>query len=143
MRISKLLLIAALPLAAADDTPAWVRDAAGITLPKFDARVPAVVLLNEQHVVVDPSGQRTSRRAVRILSTGGPLRPRGPQVYVTGTGKVREMRGWMIPPSGETRRYGKDKIADVGLVENDVYNDYRSARDPRRARCRPRQCLRL
>ena len=130
MGISKLLGIVTvlLPVAfAAEDTPAWVREAAGITPPKYDAKVPAVVLLNEQHVVVDQSGRRTctTRRAVRILSREGREAARGAEVYVTGTGKVREMRGWMIPPSGETRRYGKDKIADVGLVENDVYNDYR------------------
>jgi hypothetical protein len=130
MRITRLPLIATLVLAvaaAAEDTPAWVREAAGISPPKYDAKVPAVVLLNEQHVVVDHSGRRTctTRRAVRILSREGREAARAAEVYVTGTGKVREMRGWMIAPSGETKRYGKDKIADIGLIENDVYNDYR------------------
>src|SRR6266849_696221 len=130
MRISKLLPIAIVLLhmaSAADDTPNWVREAAGFTPPKFDAKVPAVVLLNEQHVVVDQSGRRTctTRRAVRILSREGREVARAAEVYVTGTGKVRDRRGWIITPSGATRRYGKDKTADVGLVENDVYNDYR------------------
>jgi len=112
---------------AADDTPNWVREAAAIAPPKYDAKVPAVVLLNEQHVVVDQSGRRTctTRRAVRVLTREGREFARGGEVYLTGTGKVRDLRGWLVTPSGETRRYGKDKTADVGLVENDVYNDYR------------------
>jgi len=130
MSILKFLLIAILFLSAvsaADDTPTWVRDTAAIAPPKYEAKVPVVVLLNEQHVAVDQSGRRicTTRRAVRILSREGREFARGGEVYLTGTGKVRELRAWLVTPSGETRRYGKDKTADVGLVENDVYNEYR------------------
>lgn len=130
MSILKFLLIAILLLSAvsaADDTPTWVRDTAAIAPPKYEAKVPVVVLLNEQHVAVDQSGRRicTTRRAVRILSREGREFARGGEVYLTGTGKVRELRAWLVTPSGETRRYGKDKTADVGLVENDVYNEYR------------------
>jgi Domain of Unknown Function with PDB structure (DUF3857)/Transglutaminase-like superfamily len=112
---------------AAEDAPAWVREAAATAMPKYDAKVPAVVLLNEQHLTVDDNGRRTctTRRAVRVLSRDGREYARAAEIYLTGTGKVRELHGWLVPPSGEVRRYGKDKTADVALVENDVYNDYR------------------
>src|SRR2546430_7900674 len=114
-------------VSAADAAQTWVRDAAAIAIPKYDAKVPAVVLLNEQHLTVDDNGRRTctTRRAVRVLSRDGREYARAAEIYLTGTGKVRELRGWLVPPSGEIRRYGKDKTADIALVENDVYNDYR------------------
>ena len=61
------------PLVSADDTPSWVREAAALVTPKYDAKVPAVVLLNEQHLAVDDNGRRTctTRRAIRILSREG------------------------------------------------------------------------
>ena len=113
---------------AAEDAPAWVREAAALAAPKYDGKVPAVILLNEQHVVVDDNGRRTctTRRVVRVLSREGREFARASEVYLNGTGKIREMRGWLVPPSGEIRRYGKDKTADVGLVADDVYNEYRS-----------------
>jgi hypothetical protein len=114
-------------VSAADDAPAWVREAAATVMPKYDAKVPAVVLLNEQHLTVDDNGRRTctTRRAVRILSRDGREYARAMETYLTGTGKVRELHGWLVPPSGDVRRYGKDKTADIALVENDVYNEYR------------------
>src|SRR5579872_485337 len=127
----RLALVAALTLPpfanAADDTPAWVREAAATAIPKYDAKVPAVVLLSEQHLSVDDSGRRTctTRRAVRVLSREGREYAHAKEIYLTGTGKVRELHGWLVPPSGDVRRYGKDKIADIALVENDVHNDYR------------------
>ncbi|HVP46648.1 MAG TPA: hypothetical protein VMT32_08695, partial [Bryobacteraceae bacterium] len=89
--MSKFLLIAILLVNAsfaADDTPSWVREAAAIAPPKYAAKVPAVVLLNEQHVVVDQSGRRTctTRRAVRVLTREGREFARGGEVYLTGTG---------------------------------------------------------
>src|SRR5213592_1627970 len=99
---------------AAEDAPAWVREAAATAMPKYDAKVPAVVLLNEQHLTVDDNGRRTcrTRRAVRVLSRDGREYARAAEIYLTGTGKIRELHGWLVPPSGEVRRYGKDKTAD-------------------------------
>ena len=55
MRTSKLsicfvLLLAAAPaaLAAADEAPAWLHQAAAIKVPSYDKDVPAVVLRKEQ-----------------------------------------------------------------------------------------------
>ena len=51
---------------------------------------------------------------------------RAREVYMTDTGKVREMKAWMLGPGGEVKRFGKDETADVALAQNDVYNDVRA-----------------
>src|SRR4026207_1501078 len=80
---------------AAEDAPAWVREAAALAAPKYDGKVPAVILLNEQHVVADDNGRRTctTRRVVRVLSREGREFARASEVYLNGTGKIRQLRG--------------------------------------------------
>jgi len=50
------------------------------------------------------------------------------RVYVTASGKIKEFGAWMLPRSGREIRYGKDRILDVAVVNNDIYNEVRSRR---------------
>jgi len=113
---------------AADDAPPWLREAAASATPGYRANVKAVALLDEARVVVEEGGKITTtrRRAVRILTREGRGEATGRVVYQTGTGKVKGMRGWMVWPDGETRTYGKDRVLDVEVAPNDVYNDVRA-----------------
>lgn len=125
-----ILLVALLCLTAraGDETPAWLRQAAAANTPAVDKDVPAVVLLDETKVTVGADGRvmTTNTYAVRVLNREGRRTARGREVYNTGSGKVREMRAWLIRPSGETKRYGKDETIDVAVVDNDVYNEARA-----------------
>ncbi|HJQ23438.1 MAG TPA: DUF3857 domain-containing protein [Blastocatellia bacterium] len=129
-----LVALAALllgPHAAArggDDVPAWLRQAAAATLPGYDKDVPAVVLWDESRVSVDENGRivMTNYHAVKILTREGRALARAVEGYETDSGKVREMRAWLIRPSGEVKKYGKDETMDVADVDNDVYNEARS-----------------
>lgn len=128
---SRLPLLAALALCpllaiAADDTPQWLKDLSGVTLPAYPAKVNNAVLLNEEHTVMSENGHltTTTRSAINILNAQG-----GDVLffdsYETGTGKVRDFRAWMVPPSGKVKKYGKDEIVDVACAGNDVYNECR------------------
>lgn len=124
----KLLLLAAAGLLhAADEAPAWLKQVAAAAHPSYSAKVPAVVLLVESNTSVDAAGRITTRsgKAIKILSKEGAREARADELYLTKTGKVREMQGWMIRPSGDVKRYGKDKVADVALRDEDVYNEVR------------------
>jgi hypothetical protein len=124
-----LLLILAIPVArAADDTPQWVRDAAAMPIPKYDAKVPGVVLLNEQTVAVDETGRRvtTTRYAYHPLSREGKRAARAEETYLKETGKVRDLRAWLVMKNGEVKKYGKDKVIDAAFSDSDVYNEYRA-----------------
>lgn len=131
-RMTRLLSFAFLAtaiaaLAAADDSPPWLREASGVSLPQYDKTVPAAVLLNEERVTVADDGRVTTveRYAVRILTREGQDAARGSVYYITQAGKVKEMRGWLIKPSGEVKKYGKDQIIDLAAAPNDVFDEVR------------------
>jgi hypothetical protein len=128
MRIKIVLLCMSLGCAgyAADDTPAWLKDLTGASLPQYEAKVNAVVLFNEEHTTVGDGGKltTTTRSALKILTRQG-AEPVFFDQYDTASGKVREFRAWMIAPSGRVKKYGKDEIVDVACAENDIYNQCR------------------
>ncbi|HWO01255.1 MAG TPA: DUF3857 and transglutaminase domain-containing protein [Blastocatellia bacterium] len=113
--------------AAADDVPVWLRQLASASLPSQDKHVPAVVLLREQSIRVEDDGKVTTveRQAVRVLSKEGRDEAMASVHYMTDTGKVRDMRAWMIRPGGTVKKFGKDEIIDLAAAPNDVFNDVR------------------
>src|SRR5580658_8872814 len=125
--LASTVLLCALPLAAADDAPPWLKQAASATAPKYDAKVKAVVLQNEQRVDVEEGGKITTTTfyALRVLTKEGRASAFGDVIYDTGAGKVKEMRGWVVRPSGEVKKFGKDRVIDAALNEDDVYDETR------------------
>jgi Domain of Unknown Function with PDB structure (DUF3857)/Transglutaminase-like superfamily len=117
-------------ISVAADPPVWLRDAARSVGPTLDRNVPALVLLNDQRVTIEDDGRvlTATSYAVRILTRAGRLAAGADEVYRTDTGKVRDLRAWLIPSTGVAREYGKDEILDVALVNNDVYNEARVKR---------------
>jgi Domain of Unknown Function with PDB structure (DUF3857)/Transglutaminase-like superfamily len=120
--------------AAGDDVPAWLKAAAASPAPAYDKKVKAVVLYHEQTVAVSDEGRVvTTNYAVRILAREGRDEASAHALYLNGAGKVRELKAWLIRPSGEVKKYGKDETADMALKPEDVYDEARlrviSARD--------------
>jgi len=124
-----LLVFLAVPVSAAvgDETPPWVQKAVAIQVPTYEKDVPAVVLVDESTTNIGPDGKITEvyNYAVRILRREGRDYAEGNVGYLPEIGKVKEFRAWLIRPSGETKRYGKDETLDVAGDLNDVYNEYR------------------
>jgi hypothetical protein len=125
--VSIAIFLACSPVLGVDEAPQWLKQAAAVAMPPVERKVPAVVLLDESRVTVGEDGRitRINYWAVRILVREGRAAARATEFYDTDTGKVREMRAWLIRPSGEVKRYGNDQIVDVALVDNDVYNETR------------------
>ena len=122
-----LLVFAAPAWAAGDEPPAWLKQAAGASAPTYDRKVPAVVLHHERQVTVGEDGRVTTvtNYAVRVLTREGRNEARASESYLTDSGKVRELRAWLIRPTGEVKKYGKDETMDLALVDNDIYNEVR------------------
>jgi hypothetical protein len=120
---------------AGGDLPQWLQQAVTIKAPAYDKDVQAVVLVNEQQVTVGADGRVTTVQifAVRILTHEGRSYARAGIPYLTDTGKVHDLRAWLIRPAGEVKQYGKGDILDLISDPNDVYNELRvkavSARD--------------
>jgi hypothetical protein len=108
---------------AAADPPAWVRAAAAAPT----AGGPATVLLDDADVTITADGRmRTSRRyAVRITDRSAREAAVLREVYLTGSGRIRDLRAWVVRPGGTTRSLGGRDVVDAALVNNDVYNEVR------------------
>lgn len=123
-----LLFTAATTLATpADEAPAWLQQAASIKVPVYDKEVPAVVLRNDEDVVVGSDGRvtTTTTYAVRILTRDGREYAQAIEHYLTNSSKVNEMHAWLIRPNGVVKKYGKDETLDIIADPNDIYNEYR------------------
>jgi transglutaminase-like putative cysteine protease len=110
-----------------DDNPAWVQQAAAIKVPSYEKDVQAVVLVDDQVSTVESDGRVTEvyNFAVRILRREGRDYATGRVGYIPDIGKVKELKAWLVKPTGEIKRYGKDDTVDVAADMNDVYNEYR------------------
>lgn len=128
-RISQMILLALVVsvVAIADEPPAWLKQAATTSLPTYGKDVHAVVLHDESRKVIEEDGKikTTTWWAVKILSREGRGHATASEGYNTGSGKVKEMRAWLIRPGGEVKSYGKKETADLSMADNDVYNDSR------------------
>src|SRR5208283_2171136 len=129
-RLAGLLLgigLAAGAALAGDDVPQWLRDAAAAPPGTYDRKVPAVVLLREEQVTVEPNGrtETVKRGALRIMNRDGREHARASMVYLTSTDKIKDFHGWILPSNGVPIRYRKDRLVDAALAPNDVYNEAR------------------
>ena len=113
--------------AAGDDVPAWLKTAAAAAAPTYDKKVKAVVLHHEHSVSVEADGRivTTTNYAVRVLAREGREEASAHAIYNTGSGKVRELKAWLLRPSGEVKKYGKDETVDMSLAD-DVYDEARA-----------------
>lgn len=113
--------------AKGDEAPAWLKQAAAATAPAYDKKVQAVVLLDEERKTIEEDGRiRTvTQRAVRVLAREGRREAVARVSYSTDTDKVKEMRAWLIRPSGEVISFGKKETMDLAMADNDVYNEVR------------------
>jgi hypothetical protein len=122
-----MLGCAAPALAAGDEAPAWLKQAAASSAPAYDKKVPAVVLHDEGTMTVAADGRVTTVAtfAVRVLTREGRAYAEALTYYETGTDKVKEMRAWLIRPDGTVKKYGKDETVDAATSLDDVYNETR------------------
>ena len=113
--------------APGDETPSWLQQAVSLKLPAYDKEVSAVVLVDDSTMTIDADGRinEAYNFAVRVIRKEGREYAAGRVGYIPDISKVKDFRGWLIRPSGEVKRYGKDETVDVAGALNDVYNEYR------------------
>ncbi|MEP6570550.1 MAG: DUF3857 domain-containing protein [Acidobacteriota bacterium] len=122
-----VLTVFVTPILAADEAPAWLQQAASIKVPSYDKEVPAVVLTKEQAVTVNEDGRvvTVTTYAVRILAREGRDYAGAAELYLTNSGKVRELHAWLIRANGSVKKYGSDDVVDRISDPNDIYDEYR------------------
>ncbi len=123
MRALFFTLLLTLPLMA--DVPSWLSELSATTLPVYPAKTKAVSLFNEERVVVEPSGKRTTtiRKAFKVLTSEGKEEAVAVLDYDTKGSKVRDLKGWLIAPSGKVREYSrKDAIEGSSKASYSLYS---------------------
>lgn len=129
LHIGVFLLFASGGFAATSkDVPSWVQEVSSRSLPPYSGKVPAAVLLEEQHVSVDNLGLVTTkeRRAVKIFTHEGKRNAEVTVHYFKGGRRVKALRAWLVAPNGFVKIYEKNSIADLGAFEQmELYNDIR------------------
>jgi hypothetical protein len=135
--ISSLLVLffSAGAVRAGDEAPPWLQQAAQKQTPPFQIKnVPALILHHEQVRNVNDEGKVTVTTyfAIRLLLREGRARALAGVAYNVKTGKVKELKAWLLRAGGAVKKYGKDETADLA-ISNDVYEETRtrviSARD--------------
>jgi hypothetical protein len=124
--VALLLAMAAAPAPAAE-APAWLRQAAAATLTPAQAAAPAVVLLDQIDATVSDGGTVSRRRiyAARLRTREGRDAGSVTEVYLTDSGKIKRLKGWIIRPGGEVQELPDTHVLDAALAPNDVYNEAR------------------
>jgi transglutaminase-like putative cysteine protease len=119
-----LVMLAASSRAQAAPPP-WLRQVAAEPLGSDDPA--AVILLDQIDATVTSDGKlrATRRYAMRLRDREGRSAAAIREVYLTDSGKIRSIRGWLIRASGEARDIGNANVADLAIVDNDVYNEVR------------------
>ena len=126
--IAIALVAAGTAALAADEAPAWLKQAAAQQVPSYPAGTPAVVLVDESTITVADDGRTTTvaRYAVRVLIREGRESCAVRVPYMPGSGKVRDFKAWHIR-DGQTKAFGKGEVADVTGSMDDTFSESRVA----------------
>ncbi|HXM42453.1 MAG TPA: transglutaminase family protein [Bryobacteraceae bacterium] len=130
-RLQRIVILASVAgvsaAGASEEAPDWLREAFTRKVPAYEAKVPGVVLLRETSTSVDETGRlvTSTREALRVLSREGRADAYASQIYETGNSKVRDMKAWMLAPSGELLKLPKEANYDKAYTTNNAYDDIR------------------
>ncbi|NOT59562.1 MAG: DUF3857 and transglutaminase domain-containing protein [Acidobacteria bacterium] len=104
-----------------------MKQAAATPPATYPQEAKAVVLHKEQRITVEEDGRitETTFRAVRILSREGRREAHALVGYNTESGKVKELKAWLIRSTGEVKAYGKQQTMEIAEVDNDIYNEHK------------------
>ncbi len=113
---------------AGGDVPEWLAAAASLSVPTYAPSVDAVVLHDEERVVIEKGGRavRTCRYAVRILTREGAARAVARVDYNTDGGKVRDLSAWVIPPAGGAKPRELGDAIDATIAGGALYTEARA-----------------
>jgi hypothetical protein len=111
----RLLLLISFGLAThAADVPGWMREFATAAHPNYPGKTKAVVLFNEEKLVLDETGKQTSqlRKVIKILSGVGRSEAFGAVTFDQKGSKVRDAKAYLIYSSGKTKEYSKKDFVE-------------------------------
>ena len=124
---SLVLLAVFVSLAAAAEPPAWFRELATAAHPVYPPQTNAVVLLHEEKIVIHATGKQTTttRQLIKILTLEGKPYARASLFFDAKDSRVRDVKAWVLQPSGKTRELGKKDFSEDSVNDFELYSSYR------------------
>lgn len=119
--------VSAATTAASDEVPAWFMQFRTTQAPAYEKDVKAVVLHKDSVVNVGSDGKivTTMTYVVRILTREGRKEAVAVEPYLVSSGKIRDIKGWLIRADGSVKAYGKEQVLDRISDRDDIYNELR------------------
>ena len=126
-RLLGVMLLAALPLSAGTNIPAWVREAAATKAPPASESTSAVVLLQSMTVeVVSPIETYTRwRRVAKIVNAAGRDDYGSISAYYDKESKVKTLKAWAIDRNGLEYETRDKEIVETSPYNGELFNDSR------------------
>lgn len=111
----------------ADDPPQWLRQVATVAASGYEKDIPGVVLFDEQQTTYDGEGKlkTVENYAVKVLTREGRGLAVARAYYLVSSGKVKDIKGWIVRPDGSVKEYDKKFVLDVIADTDDIYNEGR------------------
>jgi len=112
---------------AGGEVPSWMTQFRAMQAPVYEKDVKAVVLQKDAVVNVGSDGKvvTTLTYVVRILAREGRKEAVAVEPYLVSSGKIREIKGWLIRADGTSKVYGKEQVFDRISDPDDIYNELR------------------
>jgi len=107
---------------AADEMPAWAREAAAAAVPGYPQKVDVVVLLAEEQLSIENDGKRIMRErgVLKCIAQTGRCAASAYRTYNTRSGKIRDFRGWLLTSQNKEVKYGKERFIDTSVGDDSV-----------------------
>ena len=120
-----VLLTACLLPATAADVPAWLAEAASLTLPAYPPETGAAVLLDEQNTELTSKGAliTTCRRAVKVLRQSAVDDASRLALTSAYDSKIRSMTGWNVTAGRKPVKITMKMVIETGLAPDTLYAD--------------------
>lgn len=117
-----------LPEAQADSAPDWLRAAARDKLPDYPKDTIAVVLVDEEQVIVKDNGEIEShiRRAIKLLRPEAKERYDAAVADFSNDTKLTYMKAWTITADGHELEVKEKDALERNLTTFEVYSDERA-----------------
>lgn len=114
--------------AHADSAPDWMREAAREKLPDYPKDAVAVVLLDDQEIVVKDNGdvERHERCVYKILRPEARDNYGYATVYFDNATKISDFKAWTITPEGREIEVKEKEAFDHTLTSYEVFSDSRN-----------------
>jgi transglutaminase-like putative cysteine protease len=126
--LASLAILFSNPAYAGDSAPDWLRAAAQEKLPDYPKETKAVVVYDDEEIVIKPNGEVEfhGRRAYRLLRPEARKVYGREQIYFDNETKISSLKAWTITAQGQTLEVKEKDDAEMSVSSYEIFSDIRA-----------------